>query len=117
MPRDQRRTWHYLVIWEFRVRPGMESRFERAYGADGPWARLFLRSQDYIGTELNHDSKDRGRYVTLDYWTSQEAYEAFRKQYHAEYRAIDQECEALTESEAELGSLERVAPISEAAGN
>jgi len=47
--------------------------------------------------------KDRRMYLTLDYWTSQEAYEAFRERHLAEYKAIDARCETMTESEREIG--------------
>jgi heme-degrading monooxygenase HmoA len=100
----------YLTIWEFRVRAGCESRFESIYGPDGDWVRLFSEAQGFVRTELIHDLNDRRRYLTLDYWSSKEAYETFREQYRAEYTALDQRCEGLTECETAIGIFERVAP-------
>ena len=100
--------WRYLIIWEFRVRAGMEERFEKVYGPQGDWAQFFSRGAGYVRTELNHDLKNSPRYTTLDFWVSQEAYENFRRQYATEYAVLDQEFEELTESELEIGKFGRV---------
>jgi heme-degrading monooxygenase HmoA len=99
----------YLVVWQFRPRPGAEQRFEDAYGPRGPWARLFTAGEGFVRTELNRDLKDPGRYLTLDFWSSKEAYEAFRAKHAAEYAAIDRECEELTADESLLGEFLRMA--------
>lgn len=98
----------YLVIWEFHVRPGQEKKFEAIYGPHGQWAELFQRSENYLGTELNRDLQDGARYVTLDSWTSQEAYEGFRAQHAHEYASLDAWCAELTEREVELGRFTRI---------
>jgi len=103
MLKPTRAGWGFLVIWEFTVRRGQESAFEQAYGSDGEGVRLFRRDPAYLGTDLARDLKDRRMYLTLDYWTSQEAYEAFRERHLAEYKAIDARCETMTESEREIG--------------
>ena len=100
--------WRYLIIWEFRVLPGMEVRFENVYGPQGDWARFFARDNAFVRTELNHDLKDSRRYLTLDFWVSREAYEDFRRQHAAEYGALDLSFQEMTEKELELGSFERV---------
>lgn len=102
--------WGYLIVWEFRVRTGMEKRFEAAYGSDGAWARLFQKAKGYVGTELNRDTQDPQRFVTLDFWMSRGAYETFREQHLAEYKTIDERCAAMTENEAEVGKFERASP-------
>jgi len=96
-------SWGYLIIWEFRVRLRMKKRFEAAYGPEGEWARFFGQEKQYLGTELIRDLKRSRTYLTLDFWTSQKAYEKFRKRHAAEYKAIDLKCKALTESEHEIG--------------
>ena len=93
-----------VFIWEFRVKTGREAEFEQAYGPNGEWAELFRRGAGYLGTELLRDEADPRRYLTIDRWTSSAAYEAFRSQWADEYVRLDQRCEALTESEAALGS-------------
>jgi len=101
--------WRFVVIWEFRAPSGQKDAFERAYGADGQWVRLFREDEAYLGTELIRDLKAEGSYLTLDFWESEEAYDAFRAKHAAEYEAIDAECESLTESEREVGRYRRVA--------
>lgn len=105
----ERGPWGYLIIWEYRVRAGMEKRFEKAYGSDGDWAQLFIQDQSYMGTELIHNLKPARTYVTLDFWVSQAAYDEFREQHLAQYKALDEKCEPMTESEREIGRFVRVA--------
>lgn len=95
----------YVIAWEFHVKAGLESRFEETYGPDGAWARLFARGEGYLGTQLHRDVRQKGRYVTLDCWASQAAYESFRERWNAAYQALDVECESLTERETALGSF------------
>jgi hypothetical protein len=96
-------------MWEFQVRSGMEERFEKTYGPKGEWARLFAQDESYMGTDLIHHLSKERTYVTLDFWTSQPAYDEFRKQHRSKYTAIDQKCEELTESEREIGKFVRLA--------
>jgi heme-degrading monooxygenase HmoA len=93
----------FLVIWQFRVRPGMETTFEGTYGSQGDWARLFETGEGYVRTELNRSLTDPQVYVTLDFWRSQEDYDRFRTTNSATYKEIDTRCESLTESEGEVG--------------
>jgi heme-degrading monooxygenase HmoA len=100
--------WGYVVAWEFRPRKGAETEFQEAYGPQGIWARLFKKAEGFVATELNHDLKDSTRYLTLDFWASRQAYDAFRASHLAEYQAIDKQCESLTEHEKELGTFQRL---------
>jgi len=95
-------------MWEFQVGEGMEKRFKAGYGANGDWVRLFSQDEAYIGTELIHDLKSRQTYMTLDFWTSQKAYDAFRKQHLAKYKALDRKCGEMTANEREIGRFVRV---------
>jgi heme-degrading monooxygenase HmoA len=101
--------WGFVAVWEFRPRPGAEGRFEETYGPQGPWVRLFSTGEGFVATELNRDLKDPGRYLTLDFWESRDAYDAFRRKHAKEYAAIDHECEELTTEENLVGSFERMA--------
>jgi hypothetical protein len=95
-------------MWEFQVREGMEKRFEKVYGSEGSWALLFAQDESYIGTELIHHFSSARSYATLDFWTSQEAYDKFRKRRLADYKALDEKCEDLTDGEREIGRFVRV---------
>jgi len=67
-----------------------------------------LTGKGYLGTELIRDEEVPLRFVTLDFWKSQAAYELFKKKHRAEYRQIDKKCESLTEGEKPIGYFRRV---------
>ena len=97
-------------LWEFEVRPGREAEFESHYGPEGTWAKLFRSAEGYDGTTLLRDPARPGRYVTIDRWDSEAAYQRFRSARAADYAALDAACEALTVSERSLGRFDVVAP-------
>ena len=105
---DIKGTRGYTIIWEFRPRAGVEARFREAYGPRGIWARFFAIGEGFVTTELNQDLKDPGRYVTLDFWVSQAACEAFLAAHAEEYKTIDLQCEELTVEEKLIGHFERL---------
>jgi len=69
----------FVVVWQFEIAQEKLSAFEATYGPDGPWAKLFRTSPDYHGTELMRDAYVPGNYLTIDRWTSEQAFRAFRK--------------------------------------
>lgn len=95
----------YVIIWEFEVRPGLEAEFERAYGPDGDWARLFRQGSGYRGTELLRHGSHPRVYVTIDRWDSANAFARFRSAHDAEYRALDARCEGWTARERKVGEF------------
>jgi heme-degrading monooxygenase HmoA len=95
----------YVIIWEFRIKPQAEAEFVRQYGPDGSWARLFRGSNSYIRTELVRDVAEHLRFVTLDYWRTEEEFASFRRQNVAEYERLDRELEGLTKKETRLGAF------------
>jgi heme-degrading monooxygenase HmoA len=92
----------YVIVWEFVARLGREAEFERAYGPRGRWARFFQGADGYLGTEL---WRGTGRWLTIDRWDGEDAYERFRAARRAEYEALDREMEGLTASETRLGAF------------
>ena len=95
----------YVIVWEFTIREECTAEFEAVYGSRGEWAQLFARAEGYRNSRLLRDVSDPLRYVTLDYWVSQEAHRQFRKAHEQEYRNLDQRCERLTVKETKLGEL------------
>jgi heme-degrading monooxygenase HmoA len=81
----------YVIVWEFRIKPEVEAEFMEQYGPVGIWARLFKQSQGYLKTELLRDVTDDRRFLTLDYWKSEEEFNKFRRQHSAEYERLDKE--------------------------
>jgi heme-degrading monooxygenase HmoA len=97
---------NYLAIWEFEIKPESRTQFEEIYGPDGAWARLFRQSPDYRGTKLLRDLIRPDRYLTLDHWSSREAFRAFKHEHANEYATLDKQCESLTERETMVGEFE-----------
>jgi heme-degrading monooxygenase HmoA len=95
----------YVIVWEFRVRQLRQAEFQEKYGPEGAWARFFRGSAGYIRTELVKDVVDHLRFLTLDYWQTEEEFKQFREQNLAEYERLDKEFEGLTESETRLGAF------------
>ena len=94
----------HVILWKFRARPGREAEFERAYGDDGVWANFFRSSEGYLGTELMRGTD--GAYLTIDRWTTEDAYRVFRDSQAVPYAELDAHCEALTIEETMLGTVE-----------
>lgn len=94
----------FVVVWQFEVAEENTTAFEAAYGSNGSWARLFATSPDHLGTELLRDAYVPGQYLTIDRWTSEEAFRAFRKSHDADYETLDRACDALTARETRIGA-------------
>jgi ribosomal-protein-alanine N-acetyltransferase len=102
----------FIAVWEFRVRPGRRRVFEKTYGPEGAWADLFRRDRGYLGTELVRDRERPLRYLTLDFWTSRQAYRRFLKQNRAAYQQLNRRCELLTARERLIGEFDHVGGMS-----
>ncbi len=103
----------FVALWEYEVKPGCEERFEKVYGPEGDWAKLFRRDSNYQETRLLRDVARPTIYLTLDFWSSRQAYERFMETHAAEYKALDAEGEKLTLGERRIGCFETVSPESE----
>ena len=95
----------FVILWEFEVKPGSELAFERAYGPQGDWVRLFRCDPHYRMTRLLRDTSRPGIYCTMDFWDSEPAHENFKNLHRDAYQAIDEETEHLTLREHHLGSF------------
>ncbi len=94
----------FVVVWQFEVADEKIAAFEAAYGPEGEWAQLFRSSKDYLGTELLRDAYVSGAYLTIDRWTSEDDFRAFRKEHDSEYETLDRACDALTSRESRIGA-------------
>ena len=102
--RDKGRACMFVVVWKFEIAEDKMTGFEAAYGPEGAWAQLFRRSPEYLGTELLRDAYIPGSYLTIDRWTSEEAFRAFRKEHDTDYEVVDRACDALTSRETRVGA-------------
>jgi heme-degrading monooxygenase HmoA len=96
----------YVTVWEFRVHSDRRAQFEELYGPAGAWAALFRRAEGYLGTELLRDRNDALRYLTIDRWTTVDAYQSFHARFAGQYASLDRDCEELTAHEAALGEYD-----------
>src|SRR5262249_19675778 len=96
----------YVIVWEFRIRQDKAAEFVVKYGPEGLWARSFRGGKGYIRTELVRDVADPLRFLTLDYWESEEEFKDFHEQNLAEYKRLDKEFEGLTEQETRMGAFQ-----------
>ena len=95
----------YIVVWEFQVKAECEAEFVAAYGPDGEWARLFQRSQDFLGVELLGSVGNAGRFFTLDHWSSSAAMDAFLAANATTYDVLDRRFSNLTVWERRIGGF------------
>ena len=98
----------YAHVWEFIVQAAQQPDFERHYGPDGSWVRLFRQADGYIGTQLWQDRSNPLRYLTVDRWAGIEAYRAFKARFADQYAALDRECEGLSARETPFGEYAEV---------
>ncbi|WP_457096429.1 antibiotic biosynthesis monooxygenase family protein [Lysobacter sp. P5_B9] len=98
----------FAVIWEFEVRAGCEAAFAALYGNEGEWVALFREYSGFVDTELLRDVRpadaDSTRWVTIDRWSSQDAYDAFLTAAQSRYAHIDARGDALTLAERRIGA-------------
>jgi heme-degrading monooxygenase HmoA len=94
----------FVVVWQFEIAEEKIAAFEAAYGPEGTWAQLFRSSPDYKGTELLRGTFESETYLTIDRWTSEAAFRAFRKQHDADYETLDRACDDLTSRETRIGA-------------
>lgn len=94
----------FVVVWQFEVAEDKVPAFEATYGSEGSWAQLFRTSPNYLGTELLRDAYIPGAYLTVDRWTSEDDFRAFRRDHDAEYETLDRTCDALTARETRIGA-------------
>jgi heme-degrading monooxygenase HmoA len=95
----------FVILWEFEVKPGSEERFQRAYGPEGQWARLFERDPHFRGTQLRRDPTRPLFYFTIDIWDSEIAYQQFLEANRASYVNLDRSSEKLTLQERKVLSF------------
>ena len=93
----------YVIIWEYQIKPEKQSEFEKIYAPQGAWAELFKKGSGYLGTELLRAEEHPQHYITIDRWDSEAEYKKFLAHWQSEYKALDKQCEGLTERESLRG--------------
>lgn len=93
-------------IWEYEVKKQFIPQFEKAYGPEGDWVKLFRKCPGYLKTELKRDIENPNRFLTFDYWQSFSAFSSIRQIILSEYKALDKRCDDYTISENHIGVFE-----------
>ncbi len=93
----------YIIIWAYQVKPEHLPDFTKIYASNGAWAKLFGKSEGYLGTELLLDNANMHRFTTIDRWESMSSYLDFKAKWQTEYAALDAQCEGMTEQEILIG--------------
>jgi len=101
----------YVRIWEFQAQAGREKEFEKIYGAEGDWVQLFRNSKAFLRTEVYRDLETSGRYITIDYFSSQAAFQAFLKEFREKYDGLDNLGETVCASEKRIGSFGKISNL------
>ena len=94
------------IVFTYEVTDSAE--FERAYGAEGEWARFFRTGQGFVGTEILRDVESPGRYIVVDRWETRESYNEFVAANRAEFTRRVDETTFRYAQELRLGTFENV---------
>ena len=96
----------FVILWHFEVKPGNRVRFEKVYGTQGSWVRLFRSDPHFRGTQLLHDPSSDSCYFTVDFWDSDSAYQHFLDFNRQAYDELDSSLSDLTFNERHIVSFE-----------
>ena len=97
-----------VIVWEYMARPDRLDEFQTLYRPDGAWVELFKRSPGLVSTTLMRDVRDGHRFVIADRWTSEESYEAFKRDFASEYQSLSARGERLHRAEHLIGRFDFV---------
>ena len=80
----------FVRVWEYDVPPDRVDSFVAAYGPAGDWARLFARGDGFARTELYRSTESPVRFITVDVWSSQAAWQGFLERWESAYAQLDE---------------------------
>ncbi len=92
----------YVIVWTYEAPSQATDAFIAAYGEDGDWAQLFAKEAGFIGVELYRDGQ---RFLTIDRWLSEDAFNAFQSAFGAHYQALDARLAHLSTSQRRIGAF------------
>jgi hypothetical protein len=89
-------------VWRYDVPTDVREEFEREYGPDGSWARLFAASPWFVATSLYVDVESPTSYLTVDRFADDEAWQQFRAEHDTAYQKIGERLRHLTTAQEDL---------------
>jgi heme-degrading monooxygenase HmoA len=97
----------YEIVWSYDVDAEDRDAFEGAYGPAGEWAELFSRGDGFLEVVLFADAVAPGRYLTIDRWSDQAAFEHFMVQEADAYAELDDALASVSRRGTRLGGFVR----------
>ena len=94
------------VFYRYRVHPAQVRAFEHAFGATGPWAKLFRLAPGFLRTRLFRHKNEPGVYVNIDVWEEKGDWDRFRAEGAEAYARLSRELRLLFLEEHFLGYYE-----------
>jgi heme-degrading monooxygenase HmoA len=94
------------LFYRYRVHPSQTRAFEHAYGAAGPWSKLFASRAGFRRTRLFKHKNEPGVYISMDVWESKGDWDAFRMECAQAYARLDRELRLLYLEEHLIGYYE-----------
>ena len=91
------------IMWQFDVKNGSETDFERLYGVDGEWTAMNRHTRSYLGSSFLRDQNRSSRYIVIEYWSEMIVYEQHRAYRSDAIASLEGRCTALVESVEPLG--------------
>ena len=91
------------IVWQFDVRAGRETEFERFYGADGEWTAVNRHSRSYLGSSFLRDQNLSSRYLVIEYWSEMIVYEQHKAYKRAQLTNLDTRRKELVASAEAVG--------------
>ena len=91
------------IVWQFDIRAGKETEFEKFYGADGDWTAVNRNSRSYLGTSFLRDQNRASRYLVIEYWSEMLVYEQHKAYKSDQVTKLNTRRSELVESLEPLG--------------
>ncbi len=91
------------IMWQFDVKTGRETEFERLYGADGEWTAINRHTRSYLGSSFLHDQNRPARYIVIEYWSEMLVYEQHRASRATAVASLEERSATLLHSVEPLG--------------
>ena len=91
------------IVWQFEIKSGRESEFERLYGVDGEWTAVNRHSRSYLGSSFLRDQNRPSRYLVVEYWSEMVVYEQHKTYRRSERAELDAKRAELCDSVEPLG--------------
>ena len=91
------------IMWNFEVKKGRESEFERLHGVDGEWTIINRNTRSYLGSSFLRDQNRSSRYIVIEYWSEMIVYEQHRARRSEAIASIEERRATLVESVEPLG--------------